>query len=780
MATETTGTAPKEEAPPVETDKAGGLNTRRASTTRRSRRKKDEETANTPDTKAKKEKETKEKEKPTRAPRRPREKSMTTAAARKKAKLEQPADEATAGAAAADPRTPSQKAAPSPQPTPQPISTPAPAPTPVPAPVPAPAPAPVPAAVPSQAPTPTPVTAPAPPPAATPTPTPAPVSAPPATAPPAPPAPTPTYSPSPHPPPAPSPAYNIHQSYPPRPHSQPPPPQPTQPPPRTSGQNFDPIRSAFGTASPAPAYSPPTHTVSPQNNYRASASPAISSIIDPPTQSSQPSYPQLARSTSGHVSTISSPAPHAVAPAPSHPSLAPSPMPVSSPSNGPTPVTQSIPSNYHASYTASGQNPPLSQPPQLELSPPALQHQPAQSQQPPRQVEPSVQAFTPQKSQQSSDAMDIDSKEPIASSAKKEKGAATAPSSKAPSPKPGRATKEAPPLPQGSGLITTALFGGADDSKSPDARSTPNIIVHVPLQKGNQIVNFAQLAEEQYGFAALHPRLAAHKERLARVAAAGAALERNDKGKSAGESAEEDLSLDVDRDSDMDGDITMGGAGTGTNGAPSEASDGKKRRRKKVEEYDRDDPFVDDSEMAWQEQAAASKDGFFVYSGPLVPEGDKVQVERADGTIKRGRGRGRGTGRGRALASHPHVPIAAAVPISQDTGLPLRGPGSRGGTSRRPRGSKKADAEKHGERNGTSASAAHEGRGARGGSARGGSSSTRGAKTSASTPSTPAHNSPSVMSMMDLAPAPPNLTPSQNPNLAPTPGPSPLAGPSLS
>lgn len=302
-------------------------------------------------------------------------------------------------------------------------------------------------------------------------------------------------------------------------------------------------------------------------------------------------------------------------------------MPVSSPSNGPAPVSQSIPSNFHASYTASGQRSSLSQPPQLELSPPALQ-QPAQSQQAQRQPEPPVQAATPQKPQQPSDVMDIDSKEPVPSSTKKEKGTATAPSSKAPSPKPGRATKEAPPLPQGSGLITNALFGGADDSKSPDARSTPNIIVHVPLQKGNQIVNFAQLAEEQYGFAALHPRLAAHKERLARVAAAGAALERNDKGKSAGESAEEDLSLDVDRDSDMDGDITMGGAGTGTNGAPSEASDGKKRRRKKVEEYDRDDPFVDDSEMAWQEQAAASKDGFFVYSGPLVPEGDKVQVER--------------------------------------------------------------------------------------------------------------------------------------------------------
>lgn len=228
--------------------------------------------------------------------------------------------------------------------------------------------------------------------------------------------------------------------------------------------------------------------------------------------------------------------------------------------------------------------------------------------------------------------MEIDSKpakEQPLPSAKKEKGAATAPSSKAPSPKPARAAKETPQLPQGSGLITNALFGmgGDDSSKSPDSRTTPNIVVHIPLSKGNQIINFAQLAEEQYGFAALHPRLAAHKDRLARVAAAGAALERNEKGLT--ESADEDLSLEVDRDSDVDGDVTMSGPGTGTNGVTSDAGDGKKKRRKKVEEYDRDDPFVDDTEMAWQEQAAASKDGFFVYSGPLVPEGEKVQVERS-------------------------------------------------------------------------------------------------------------------------------------------------------
>lgn len=253
-------------------------------------------------------------------------------------------------------------------------------------------------------------------------------------------------------------------------------------------------------------------------------------------------------------------------------------------------------------------------------------------------------------------------------------------------------------------------------------------------------MNFARLAEEQYGFAALHPRLAAHKERMARVAAAGAALERNERsgrGISAGESADEDLSLDAERDSEVDGDGAMSAAAAKTN----EPADGtKKRRRRKIEEYDRDDPFVDDSEMVWQEQAAASKDGFFVYSGPLVPEGDKVQVERyvssspllvedakltstsADGTIKRGRGRGRG-GRSRAPATtHQQLPLAAAIPISQETGLPIRGPGSRGGNvNRRPRTSKKAEQDKAG---GTPAS---QGRGG-GPAGRGGSNSTRGGK----------------------------------------------------
>lgn len=208
--------------------------------------------------------------------------------------------------------------------------------------------------------------------------------------------------------------------------------------------------------------------------------------------------------------------------------------------------------------------------------------------------------------------------------------------SNAPSPKPTRAKEQPPPLPQGSGLLSSALFGNTATETAPSSGQAPSIIVHVKLKDNdNNIINFAQLAEQKYGFAALHPRLAAQKERLARVAAAGAALERSVNGSrvggtSAGESGDDDLSVDIDRDSDNEGDVAMTGINGGGTGANSgtDATGPKKRRRKKGEEYDQDDPFVDDSELAWEAQAAAVKDGFFVYCGPLVPEGEKPAVER--------------------------------------------------------------------------------------------------------------------------------------------------------
>ena len=198
-------------------------------------------------------------------------------------------------------------------------------------------------------------------------------------------------------------------------------------------------------------------------------------------------------------------------------------------------------------------------------------------------------------------------------------GHGTTVSSAAPSPKPARQKAAPPPIPQGNGLLSSALFGGPTSAPAADLADNlpPTIILEISLKgESNKTINFARMAEERYGFNVLYPRIAAQQERLARVAAAGAALEQ---GSAAG-SADE-MSVDL---SDPESNIEMSGIRTG-----DESATGTKRKRAaKTEEYDKDDPFVDDSEMLWEEQAAASKDGFFVYSGPLVPEGEKPSIER--------------------------------------------------------------------------------------------------------------------------------------------------------
>jgi hypothetical protein len=142
----------------------------------------------------------------------------------------------------------------------------------------------------------------------------------------------------------------------------------------------------------------------------------------------------------------------------------------------------------------------------------------------------------------------------------------------------------------------------------------PTVVLNIPLGgETNKYINFTRLAEDQYGWDALHPRLAAQRDRLARVAAAGAALERNGSNRESGD----EMSLDSgDEGSNME----MGGMSDGKTGTDGGAKKVVRKRKMKEDEYDKEDGFVDDSELLWEEQAAAANDGFFVYSGPLVPE----------------------------------------------------------------------------------------------------------------------------------------------------------------
>ncbi|EQK97847.1 Histone promoter control 2 (HPC2) [Ophiocordyceps sinensis CO18] len=147
----------------------------------------------------------------------------------------------------------------------------------------------------------------------------------------------------------------------------------------------------------------------------------------------------------------------------------------------------------------------------------------------------------------------------------------------------------------------------------------PTIVLRIPIKNGetNKYINFTRLAEERYGWDALHPRLAANRDRKARIAAAAASLEKVDLGRESGD----EMSVDL---SDGEGSNPENG---GTSGPDAQAKP-KKKRNFKEDQYDVDDDFVDDSEMLWEAQAAASRDGFFVYSGPLVPEVERPPAGR--------------------------------------------------------------------------------------------------------------------------------------------------------
>lgn len=359
------------------------------------------------------------------------------------------------------------------------------------------------------------------------------------------------------------------------------------PPRPASGQNYDPIRSA--TIEPRTAHyqqqnqlqQPALHTrisasTPPRPTSHASISPSIASLLEP--HSAAPMYSTVPKRENEHLSTTSPPEPK-------RPRLTP---PENIP-EAPRSTTELHP--YPATPVTSST----------------------------MEVDPDQTAIKP-------------SGKPTAV-AKKPSGQ----SSSSHSPKPGgRKDKDTaiPPLP-GNGLLSSAMLGGGQNCKAPE-RTAPTVVLHVPLNgETNVVVNFAQLVEEQYGFDALHPRLAAQRERLARVAAAGAALENAHKTGSGRSADEMSVDLSEGEQEAENSNVEMGGV-DGMGAAKQSEAEGsempgvKKRRKRTMKEdmYDKDDPFVDDSEMAFEEQAAATKDGFFVYSGLLVPEGEKAVVER--------------------------------------------------------------------------------------------------------------------------------------------------------
>lgn len=353
---------------------------------------------------------------------------------------------------------------------------------------------------------------------------------------------------------------------------------PSTPRPSSSGQRYDPIRGGtYETKPQGPASAPP---ISPPLN-RASASPSITSLIDPPSASnSYYSHPPKLQQQTSVTSAPVSPAGF------SHTARSASVLP-----------SQEFP-----------------QQPQVQIQQP----QPQLQLQQPSQVQP--QPFIAASAGPTPMDIDAEPSKPTSTAMKKSNStqSGTPSHSNAPTPptKPARQKEAPPPLPTGSGLLSGTPFGPLAGDSGPSETQGTNIYLTFALKgRDNITINFAQEVEKKYGFAALHPRIAARRERQRQITAASAALE-----KATGGASNDDMSVDL---SENESNVEMGGMDDET----SALENGKKRRKRKQEDYDKEDDFIDDTELAWEQQALMAKDGFFVYSGPLVTE-EKPAVER--------------------------------------------------------------------------------------------------------------------------------------------------------
>lgn len=333
--------------------------------------------------------------------------------------------------------------------------------------------------------------------------------------------------------------------------------------PQSSGQRYDPIRAEM-TMDPYPSIKgPPPPQASPQI-HRASASPAIASLINPPIQ----------------VPTNPAPSPAVVSSMPAPPSKRPS-VPTIPSSSLQSQATTPLPGQDEISLTTA-----------TATSNSAMDLDPVCDPQP-KSENGSSKAETKEKKEK-----------PVT------KTASAAPKPKRSTPPPTRTT--------GSGLLSNSdLFGGPFMVEDDRTRHGVDIDIRIVLNpQGNNTINIAQEIMKKYGRDAINPRAAAHREHLLKVASMANRLE--------GGSGDE-MSLNSDNE---DSNAEMGGM---DDEKKTDAADGEKkirRRKKKVEDYDKDDDFIDDTELAWQEGAAVAKDGFFVYSGPLVPPGEDAKIER--------------------------------------------------------------------------------------------------------------------------------------------------------
>ncbi|QBM88260.1 HPC2 and ubinuclein domain-containing protein [Metschnikowia aff. pulcherrima] len=164
------------------------------------------------------------------------------------------------------------------------------------------------------------------------------------------------------------------------------------------------------------------------------------------------------------------------------------------------------------------------------------------------------------------------------------------------------------PAPSFIAMDEPGLGDAGNDEK--EKLQLPVIALDVPLLdpknprpgQAEVVVNVMRLAEEKYGWAAVHPEARSTFDLM------------------------EDV-LDDEEDGDEEEDEEVMIVDEKGNALKKKDDGGDKKKKKvppkvnrKVGKYDFEDPFIDDAELQWEEEITTTKEGFFVYWGPLVDE----------------------------------------------------------------------------------------------------------------------------------------------------------------
>ncbi|WEJ96836.1 HIR complex subunit [Yamadazyma tenuis] len=163
-----------------------------------------------------------------------------------------------------------------------------------------------------------------------------------------------------------------------------------------------------------------------------------------------------------------------------------------------------------------------------------------------------------------------------------------------------------------------------------EKKDLPIIALNIPLidpknpkfGQSEVVVNVLKLAEDKYGWSVVHPE-----------------------AKSAIDTMDDLIDDDDDNDNDNDNDNENENEDDENEEEERKKDESKKEENKKedskkeenlseeqlvrrheakmarkVGKYDFEDPFIDDDELQWEEKISSTKEGFFVYWGPLIEE----------------------------------------------------------------------------------------------------------------------------------------------------------------